>query len=80
MSRKRTENRTEKITLARLVEDLIDRGGAIVPGTECSDSEIVAAMLEKRFARNSGGVGFVRRPQEWLDSVKEPKKAFITTY
>ena len=56
------------MTLMDLINDLARYGGAIVSSDACSEMEIVNAELEHRFAiTNEEGLGFVRRPQKWLE-------------
>lgn len=50
----------------QLIQQLVDCGGAIVSSNDCGQMEIADARARGRFAVDSEGLGFVRRPKEWL--------------
>lgn len=53
--------------MEKLVNDLTQHGGAIVPSNDCSEMEIADARATGRFAVLPDGMGFVRRTREWLE-------------
>ncbi len=53
----------------QLLEQLIREGGAIVSSNDCGRLELSDAQAHGRFAVDVDGMGFVRRPKEWLDRV-----------
>lgn len=54
-------------TIEELADDVVTQGGAIVSSGDCSLMEISNAQACQRFAvREADGMGFVRRPKEWL--------------
>jgi hypothetical protein len=55
------------MTINELIFELVSKGGAIVSTTDCSNHEIVNAQVNGRFAVTDDGLGFVRRPKEWLE-------------
>ena len=55
------------MTVLQLIDQLAGEGGVIVCSGDCTVAEIVAAQSCGRFAANSDGIGFVRRPKEWLE-------------
>jgi len=54
-----------------LIDQLVEHGGAIVASAECSDLELSVAAVSGRLAVNEYGLGFVRRPKEWLAIAKK---------
>lgn len=58
--------------LSDLLVDLTNDGGAIVCSSQCSELEISHARIQGRFAVTEEGLGFVRRPQQWLEAIKGP--------
>lgn len=55
-----------------LILQLVKEGGAIVSSNDCHEIEIANARSCGRFAVDEDGLGFVRRPKEWLDRVQLP--------
>lgn len=56
--------------LIRMADDLSMKGGCVVPSSECSVMEIALARVENRFYLKDS-LGYVRRPKEWLEKIKE---------
>lgn len=61
-------------TPSELIADLVSEGGAIVSSGDCHEMEIAFAQACGRFAVDDDGMGFVRRPKDWLDMVSESIK------
>ena len=57
-------------TMEQLFDDIVQHGGAIVSSGECSVGEIADVQACGRFHVREDGMGFVRRPQEWLEYFK----------
>lgn len=54
------------MTPSQLLTQLTHDGGCIVTSDKCSEIEIADAQATGRFAVDSGGIGYVRRYDEWL--------------
>ena len=52
---------------------LLKYGGAIVNASSCSAHEVAQARAEGRIYMDSTGIGFVLRPQAWLDEYNKLK-------
>lgn len=58
-------------TMEQMFDDLVKEGGAIVSSGDCSAGEITAAQGCHRFCVRDDGMGFVRRPKNWLHATSE---------
>lgn len=56
--------------MEELLQKLKDDGGAIVTSNECTVFEIAGARADGRMFVDKDGIGFVLRPQIWLDATK----------
>ena len=58
------------MTPEQLIEKMLTDGGAIVSSGICSEVEIAVAKSCGRFAVDENGLGFILRPEQWLDACK----------
>lgn len=58
-------------TTEQIIDDVVNLGGALVSSGDCSEMEIAIAKTCGRFAARDDGMGFVRRPKEWLAMAME---------
>lgn len=63
------------MTPDQLIKQVIELGGAIVCSCDASDTEIAFAQKEERFAVDRNGIGFIRRPAEWLALQKQREQS-----
>lgn len=56
------------MTPSELLAQLLLRGGAIVRARDCTNEEVEAAMVDKRFASDESGNAFILRPERFTAS------------
>lgn len=58
-------------SLNQLLQDVVNKGGAIISSDKCTAIEIAMAQAGHRFAIDENGMGFVRKSSNWLEMALE---------